>query len=62
MSKIETAGVGSMGESQIFEWKSPWRNEYLIWICEITNAQRCWGLKPGELRLGFVFVRTVSQS
>jgi hypothetical protein len=62
MSKIETSGVGSMEESQILELKLAWHNEYLIWICEFTNEQRYWKLKLGELRLDFVFVRTVSES
>ena len=62
MSKIETSGIGSMGESQILEWKSAWHNEYLIWICEFTNEQRYWKLKLDKLRLDFVFVRTVNES
>ena len=28
-----------MSESQNFEWKSSWRDEYLRWICGFANAQ-----------------------
>jgi len=36
----KTSGEGSgMSESQNIEWKSPWRDECLKWICGFANAQ-----------------------